>query len=123
MNERNFGPPFERPDTHAVVGYEPEDAVVIGLCGVRAEPGDSLAPVGLLRGVGVCDLGKAADDGLCRQSEFITDIAVQQVLQVVGADKWQSRIPPRPGPPAGGPGEASSIGRADKIARGRRPSA
>lgn len=74
---------FEGPDGNDVVGLKADYPVVVGLSGVLAERDlRRFSAVGLVRRVGIGNLGNAADSGLGSKSELGACHVVSDLVQV-----------------------------------------
>lgn len=81
-DERDALATFQRPDAHAVIHHS-EDAVVVGLSRVLAKRDDLWrAPIGLVGGVRISDLGNAAHGDLSSEAEARSCLGVGQLVQV-----------------------------------------
>lgn len=77
-SEGDLLPSGKRPDAHRISGQETDDAVVIGLRRVAPECALDITP----RFVSVGDLGNAAHDRLCGQSEHLACLGIGQLMQI-----------------------------------------
>lgn len=77
-DEMDLLAPTEQPDAHRVLGGEPEDAVIVGLSRVLAEPAQALTS-GL---ISISHLGNGAHCSLRGQTKARPHIGIGQLVQI-----------------------------------------
>jgi hypothetical protein len=79
-DERNDDAARQRPDRHTITRQKPEDAFIVGLCGVRTKRADGILFTGL---EAVSDLRDAANRRLRRQPETCPRLGIDGLVDIV----------------------------------------